>query len=371
MTFNLHLTPYIEFGEGRLNLIGGILNKDSRRHALIITGKHSSKAQNALERVKSSLEEFNITSIVYDEIASEPDTDIVDSLRALATKEGVDSVIGLGGGSQLDTAKVVAGLLGQTEQTLEYLRGKKFAYKGVPFYAIPTTFGTASEVTLNGVFLDKEKNNKYSISDPKFMAQAAVVDPMLSYGLDPKTTAGTGMDAFTHAIESYVSHEANEFTKFFAQEAAVLALKYLDEAIEDDPTARSYMAKASLYAGIAFAQTGVGLSHAIAHPIGAMYHIPHGVANAILIPRVINFNMRTSSEAYSEIERRIGLDTGLGEYVQGLISGLPISTKLREYGFKMDDAQEIARLAMTSRSYLRNPRKASLEEIVNILEDCY
>lgn len=370
MNFTLHLAPLIEFGEGKIEHIGSILDKDSRKRVLIITGKNSSKAQNALERILRSLDEASVQYIVYDEISGEPDTEIVDHVRELAKKEQVDSVIGLGGGSPMDTAKVVAGLFGQEKKTLDYLRKEKFIYRGLPFYAIPTTSGTASEVTLNAVFLDREKNNKYSISDVKFMPSAAIIDPELTYGLSPEITAATAMDAFTHAVESLVSYESNEFTKFLAEEAILLILKHYDEALRDDKTARAYMSKGSLYAGLAFAQTGVGLSHAISHPLGAMYHIPHGVANAILIPKVIRFNMKTSHDEYRHIEQRLGIDINLGDFMEHIVEELPIKTHLKEYGFKMDDARTVAKLAMTSRSYLRNPRIASEEEIMEILAEC-
>ncbi len=371
MNFSLHFTPLIEFGEGKLDLIGDILKQDNRERVLIVTGKKSSLAKNALNRVKDALERKSISYIVYDEISTEPSTDMVDLLRELAEKEKVDSVLGLGGGSQMDTAKLVAGLLHQEKRTSEYVQLDGFVHRGIPFYAIPTTAGTASEVTRGAVFLDKERNNKYSFSHAKFMAKAAIIDPELTYGLSKEITATTGMDAFTHAVESFVAYESNEFTKFWAEEAIVLITKNLNEAIQGEREARINMAKASLYAGIAFAQTGVGLSHAISHPLGAFYHIPHGVANAILISHVINFNMRTSSDEYSRIERRLGLDTGLGEYVQVFVDELPIDTKLQHYGFQMEDAMQIAKLTMESKSYLRNPRLASEEEIISILQDCY
>lgn len=371
MEFRLHLAPLIEFGEGKLEQIGEILDKDSRRKVLIITGKNSSRARGALDRLGSALQELGIESVVFDGVSKEPDTDIVDHLREVAEKEEVDAVIGLGGGSPMDVAKVVAGLFGQEKKTIDYLRKESFVYKGLPFYAIPTTAGTASEVTLNAVFLDKERHNKYSISDPKFMPRAAIIDPELTYGLSPELTAATAIDALTHAIESYVSYESNEFTKFFALEAILLILKHYDEALEDDKTARSYMAKGSLYAGLAFAQTGVGLSHAISHPLGAMYPIAHGVANAILLPKVIHFNMKTSHEEYRRIEQELGIDMNLGDYIQNITDGLPIRTKLSDYGFRTEDASRIAKLAMTSRSYLRNPRIATEEEIIEILRECY
>ncbi|MDO5062913.1 MAG: iron-containing alcohol dehydrogenase [Peptostreptococcaceae bacterium] len=371
MEFRLHLAPLIEFGEGKIDQIGDILYKDRRKKVLIITGKKSSKAQNALERIKESLNRSQIEMVIYDEITQEPDTEVVDLLRDIAKTEQVDSVIGLGGGSPMDVAKVVAGLFGQEKKTIDYLRKEEFVYSGLPFYAIPTTSGTASEVTLNAVLLDRERNNKYSISDTKFMPIAAIIDPELTYGLSPEITAATGMDAFTHAIESYVSYESNEFTKFLAQEAVLLILKHYDEAMEEDKTARAYMAKGSLYAGLAFAQTGVGLSHAISHPLGAIYHIPHGVANAILIPKVIHFNMKTSHEEYRSLEQVLGIDINLGDFIQNITNDLPIKTNLKDYGFKMEDAERIAELAMTSRSYLRNPRIATKEEIMEILMECY
>lgn len=371
MEFKLNLTPVIEFGPGKLDSIGDLLDKNNQTKALIITGKKSSKANSALERVKKSLEEKKIDYIVDDNISSEPDTDMVDRLRELAYEHRVDAVIGLGGGSQLDVAKVVAGLYGQSLPTLDYLRKEPFSYRGIPFYGIPTTSGTASEVTLNSVLLDKEKNNKYSIANDNFQAKAAIIDPELTYCLSEELVAGTGMDAFTHAIESLVSYESNEFTQFLAEEAVMLILRYLYEAIKNDHLAKEYMAKASLYAGMAFAQTGVGLSHAISHPLGALYHIPHGVANAIVIPKVITFNMKTSREEYNKIEQKLGTELTLGEYIQNIVDTLPIDTNLRDYGFKLEDAPKVAKLAMEGRSYLRNPRIATEEEIIDILEQCY
>jgi 1,3-propanediol dehydrogenase/alcohol dehydrogenase len=370
MQFNLHFPGSLMFGNDSVEKLGEAAKEYGNR-CLIVTGKSSTKS-GVLDRTVKSLEKMNIGYSVFDRVGGEPDCDIVDDVREVAEQEEVQFIIGLGGGSPLDVAKAAAGLWGQELDTIKYLNKEPFEYKGIPFVAIPTTAGTGSEITLNSVFYNPVSGNKKSLAHPHFQARLAIVDATLTYSMSPRLTAFTGMDALTHAVESYTSLKANMVTRTLAAKAVELVINNIMNAIEDGThkKARSNMALGSMMAGLAFAQTGVGAAHSISHPLGANFHIPHGVACALLLPAVIDFNSKDCRDKYEELEKMLGIDKPLSSYLRELIKKMPIPQSLTEAGYNKEREDIVVASTFDSRSIENNPRKVEKKDVIEILEKC-
>lgn len=336
---------------------------------IVITGGKSTKSSGTLDQVLKALDGFDC--MVYDQVSKEPSAAMVDEARAAARDFGAGFVIGLGGGSALDVAKATAGLFHLDLDTQACMDKKVFEKANIPFIGIPTTAGTGSEITLNAVLYSETTQNKQSIAAPWFQAEIALVDSLLTISMPPSLTAATGMDALTHAIESYTSKAANEVTRALALEAVEAIGKGLLLACEDGENreARLHMAKGSALAALAFSQTGVGIAHAISHPLGAEFHIPHGVANAILLPEAIRFNRVESESDYDDIARALGMndvESGIREWLEKL----PIPKSLSEAGYKRGRESSILEKTFLSRSLKKNPREASREDVLAMISWC-
>lgn len=370
MHIDLTFPNKIVFGTGKLEKIGE-LTKAFGKKSLIVTGKNSSKESGALDNIIKNLRKQDIEAEIFDSISGEPDTDLVDDLRQVLKEKDIDFVIGLGGGSVLDVAKAAAGLYGQEEATVEYINGKPFTYRGLAFIGVPTTAGTGSEVTLNSVLYNPRTKNKASLAHPKFQARLGLIDPILTYNMPADITASTGMDALTHAIESYTSKAANPVTMALAGEAISLIGQNILKTIEDgnNKEARSSMALGSLMAALAFSQTGVGVAHSISHPLGALFNIPHGIANAILLPVVVEYNYDACTEKYEEIANLLGGRGSAKEQIDNLLRKMPIPQRLEQAGYKKGKEADIIERTFQSRSISKNPRKVEKEDVIKILEN--
>lgn len=371
MRFSLNLPNNIIFGENTVKALGEDV-KDFGNKCIIVTGKKSTKESGALDKIIDSLKKSNISYLLFNEVAGEPDTEIVDKVRNIAEAEGVQFIIGLGGGSALDVAKAAGGLHGQKLTTLHYLNKEPFEYKGIPFIGIPTTSGTGSEITLNAVLYNRSKGNKNSIAHPEFQAKLSIIDPTLTYSMPKGVTAASGMDALTHAIESYTSKAANPVTLALAGKAIQLIGKNLVKAVENglDKEARANMALGSAIAALAFSQTGVGVAHSISHPLGALFHISHGMANAILLPVVIDYNDKACHDSYEEIKVLLGESGKASEQIRELMKNMPIPNTLLEAGYKKGREREIIERTFQSRSLKKNPRMVEEKDVLDIIEKC-
>ena len=369
MEFSLFFPKTIFFGNDSVQNLSGVVAKFGNR-ALIITGKTSSRKSGALEKVSRILDGKNIKYEVFDDISEEPDFELVDKIKS--SKKGIDFVIGIGGGSALDTAKAVAGVYHGEKSTREYLGKDIDPEISVSFIAITTTSGSGSEITLNAVLNDNEKGNKYSIASPHFQASVSIVDPVLTYSIPVGTTVATGMDALTHALESYTSKAANPVTMGLALKATELICNNIIRLAEniDDHEAREKMALGSMTAALAFSQTGVGVAHSISHPLGAIFKIPHGVINAILIPKVVKYNNETCLERYREIADFLGIEDELYVYLEELTSKLPLPKGLAEAGYKKGYEEEILKKTFESRSITKNPREVFDTDVLDIINEC-
>ncbi len=257
----------------------------------------------------AELEKLGVSVFVYDQITPDPTDDQVNEGFRLVKEQQCDAVIGFGGGSSMDAAKLIS-VLPVVNKPLEKLTGiLKITQRGLPLFLVPTTAGTGSEVTIAAVVTDKNTGQKMPAADPVLIPTAAALDPELMLGLPPKVTAATGFDAFTHAVEAFISTNATKETDKFAKTAAKLIWDNLPVCIETpkDIAARESMALASYYAGIAFSKAGLGYTHGIAHQLGAFYHVPHGEANALVLPHILEFSYPNAIPRLAELGRHVGI----------------------------------------------------------------
>lgn len=262
-----------------------------------------------------ALEERGVACAIYDGVEPDPTHAQIDAGAARAREHRADAVLAVGGGSVMDAAKLIAACVGNDTAVAGLVGNFKVKLAPLPIYCVPTTAGTGSEVTVVAVVSDTLAKTKTPIVDGKLMPVMAALDGALMTGVPPSITAATGMDALTHAVESYLSQRANDKTQPLARAAVRLVFAHLPTACENgaDLDARQAMAIASNYAGLAFTQTNVGYVHAIAHNLGGFYHTPHGLANALVLPHVLDFSRPACVARLAELARLIGESGGSDE----------------------------------------------------------
>ena len=285
------LLPYREpeIVEGGLEGIPEVLKKEKKSHPLLFTDSGVVKA-GLLDKLTSVLERNNVEYSLFTEVVANPTTDSVEKALSLYLEENCDSLIALGGGSSMDTAKAVGARIANPKKPLSKMGGILRVRHPIPtLLAIPTTAGTGSETTLACVIVDSETRHKYAINDFPLIPRYAVLDAEMTRTLPPNLTASTGMDALVHAIEAYIGKSNHRMTKIEAKIAVRLILSNIEKAYDDgnDMKARSAMLRASYLAGCSFTRSYVGYVHAIAHTVGGEYNIPHGYANAVILPLVL------------------------------------------------------------------------------------
>ena len=356
----------------------GAYAKQHGKKALIVTDVNLEKI-GLLAEVKTSLEVAGVDYVIYDKVVMEPIVEYVDDGLHVFREANADVVVAVGGGSPIDTGKAIAALSRNQGTISDFMGANKIAKPSAPLIAIPTTAGTGSEVTPFTIITNTKTDVKMLISSPHLIPVVALVDPQITLKMPKGITAATGLDALTHAIEAYVSLKAQPLTDTFALQAIRLISGNLRKAYSqpDDLEARSNMLIGALQAGLAFANSSVALVHGMARPIGAYFHIAHGISNAILLPTVIEFSVLGNPRRYAEIaeamgEQTKGLNTNMAakktvEAVKRLNADLQIPT-LR--GMKIDEAKfeavigKMATDAIASGSPGNNPRIATPEEIV-------
>lgn len=276
-------------GPGSTDKIPGVLRKENVKKAMIVTGP--SVGKKLAPRITEVLDAANIAWVMFAEVEANPSVATVEKIRGVYQAEGCDGVIAIGGGSPMDAAKAAAARIVRPNRTLDQMAGLlKVGRKLPPFIAVPTTAGTGSETTIAAVITDTATHHKYALMDLHLVPKYAVLDPEMTRGLPPKITATTGMDALTHAVEAYVCWTYNTKESLrCAEEATVDIFRYLERAYRDgdDMEARTKMLIASNKAGFAFTRAGVGYVHAVAHTLGGLYNTPHGLANAVILPIVL------------------------------------------------------------------------------------
>lgn len=375
--FRYEIPTAIEFGNGAVNFLQNHIKDLNGTKALIVTDPGVEKA--GVARIVSEvLEKAGIPYEIFNEVEPDPDIEGVMNGKELALEMNCDIILGLGGGSSLDTAKAIGLMLGNEGHIRDYVGINKVSNKGKPVIAIPTTAGTGSELTIWSVLSDKREKVKLSVGSSFNCPELALCDPELTLSLPAKVTASTGMDALTHALESYV----NKATQPISEGMSLQAMKLINENLRtavaqgDNKEARYNMLIASLIAAMAFNSTRLGLSHALAMPLGAYFHIPHGTVNAILLPEVMEFNLMGNVRKFREIARLFdmpieGLSPRDAAYqsvvaVRQLKQDIGIYETLSDFGVTEQNLDLIVEEAMESGNVPVNPRLTSTEDLKNI-----
>lgn len=371
----------IIYGQDTIQQVGEETKKYGSK-VMIVTGRSSSKKTGSLDKVINSLKTEKLEYIVFDKVESDPSVDTVDLGTSIAKVERVDVIVALGGGSPLDAAKGISIMVTNQGSIVNYEK-KEPKIPGLPVIAVPTTAGTGSEVSKFIVITDTKRKIKMLIGGEALIPKAAILDGDLTVMVPPEVTAATGMDALTHAIEAYISKKAQPATNVQSLSAINLISNNLAKAVQngENMEARNNMLFAQMQAGLAFSNASVALVHAMSRPLGAYFGVPHGLANAILLPRVMEYNRAACPEKFKIIAETMGENTeGLSlreasklavKAVKELYAETGLPTKLRAVGVKQEMIETLAKDAIKSGSALVNPRKASLEDLVEIYKSIY
>lgn len=301
--------PELLQGEYSLERLPDLVKSLNLNILLVITDEGIHKL-GLMDTLLEGLQEQDIAFVVYNKTVPNPTFTNIEEALELYYAHQCDGIIAFGGGSPMDCAKAVAARIARPEKSLADLKGLfKVRKEMPPFFAIPTTAGTGSEGTIAAVVSNSETHEKFAIMDPVLVPHYAVLDPVLTINLPPHITSTTGMDALTHAVEAYIGKSNTEETRKYAREAVILIFKYLVRAYEDgtDMKARTEMQRASYLAGLAFTRAYVGYVHAIAHTLGGFYQVPHGFANAVILPHVLRFYGESAAKPLSELATIVGI----------------------------------------------------------------
>ena len=332
------------------------------------------------KKVTDVLDNAGLAYEIYSNIKPNPTIENVQSGVAAFKAAEADYIIAIGGGSSMDTAKGVGIVIANPDfadiRSLEGVAPTK--NKSVPIFAVPTTAGTAAEVTINYVITDVEKNRKMVCVDPKDIPVVAFVDPEMMSSMPKGLTAATGMDALTHAIEGYITAAAWELSDMFHLKAIEIISRSLRGAVANTPEGRADMALGQYVAGMGFSNVGLGIVHSMAHPLGALYDTPHGVANSIILPTVMEYNAEATGEKYREIARAMGVagvdDMTQEEYrkaaidaVRQLSQDVGIPADLKDI-VKPEDIPFLAQSAYDDACRPGNPKETSVEDITKLYE---
>lgn len=369
------------FGSGAREVLPQEISRMGYKKAFVATDKDLIKFGVA-DKVLKVLENAGIPYEVFSEIKPNPTVSNVKAGVEAFAKSGADFIIAIGGGSSMDTAKAVGIITNNPEfadvVSLEGVADTK--KKSVPIIALPTTAGTAAEVTINYVITDEENEKKMVCVDPNDIPVMAIVDAELMYTLPRGLTAATGMDALTHAIEGLITKGAWEMSDMFELKAIEMIARYLETAVNEpqNAEARNGMAVAQYIAGMAFSNVGLGVVHGMAHPLGAIFDIPHGVANALLLPTVMEFNMPAAIDKYVQIAKAMNVySAGMSneeaaeaavEAVRQLSIRVGIPQHLAELGIKAEDLDKLATAAAADVCTPGNPRFVDKEIIQRLYE---
>jgi len=367
------------FGAGSRKQLPEAITRLGGKKALVVSDKGLIKF-GVTKMVTDELDLANIPYEIYSEIKPNPTvTNVKQGVEAFK-RAGADLLIAIGGGSSMDTAKGI-GIVTTNPEFADIVSLEGCAptkHKSIPIIAMPTTAGTAAETTINYVIIDEEKQKKMVCVDPNDIPSVAIIDAELMYSLPKNLTAATGMDALTHAIEGLITKGAWEMSDMFEVEAIKMIHKYLELAVNEpkNPEGRNGMAVAQYIAGMAFSNVGLGLVHGMAHPMGALFDIPHGVANALLLPTIMKFNAKKCMDKYVTIAKAMEIyKDGMNkeeaaeaacDAVQSLAIRVGIPQHLSELGIKESDIPALAEQAINDVCTPGNPRDVTIEEIIEL-----
>jgi alcohol dehydrogenase len=369
-------------GEGVVDQLGAEAKKLGATKVLVVTDKGVANA-GMVDLVEAPLKAAGLQVGVYDESVPEPPMDSVLAAAKQCEEGGYDMVVAFGGGSAMDTAKMVAILPG-TGKTVEDFVGVDLVQKpGLPVIAIPTTAGTGSEVTKVAIFANTKLNVKQGVSSPFLVPQVALVDPMLTISCPPRVSAASGIDAFIHNIEAYTSVNATPVTDMYALKGMEMICRSIRTAVYQGTNveARFDMALGALYGGLSFGNAGVTAVHALSYPVGGKFHVPHGDANTLMLPWVMTYNMLGCLDKFVEVAKAMGLETEgytprevaqmAVDEMRLLADDLNLPLYLSDVNIPASAIEELADGAMgQTRLLVNNPRCLSRDDVVAIYREC-
>ncbi len=379
--FVLNETSY--FGKGAREELAGEIQKRGFKKVFLVSDKSLVEA-GVTAKVEEILNKADVPYVLYDEIKPNPTIqNVTDGVQACKDSEA-DLIVAVGGGSSIDTAKGISIVMTNPDRSdIKSLNGvSNTVNKGMPVIAMPTTAGTAAEVTINYVITDEDAKIKMVCVDPNDIPILAIVDSDLMATMPKSLAAATGMDALTHAIEGYITKAHNDMSDMFHMKAIQMIFKYLPSAVNDkDPVAVEKMGMAQYIAGMGFSNVGLGIVHSMAHQLGAVYDTPHGIANAMLLPTVMRFNGedQATAERFREILVNIGRpdaehlnDQDVINTFVWMISELSkavgITTTIKDYGAKEEDFEMLAEKAMNDPCKPGNPREVTKEDFIELFK---
>jgi lactaldehyde reductase len=371
------------FGAGSIAQIVSEVNKRHFTKALLVTDKALMKA-GVVEKVTALLDRHHLPYMIYDEVVPNPTIGVVQQGVELFKTAGADYLIAIGGGSPQDTAKAIGIIINNPEfadvRSLEGFADTR--NPSVPIIAVPTTAGTAAEVTINYVITDEENRRKFVCIDPHDIPVVAIVDAEMMASMPPSLKAATGIDALTHAIEGFTTKGAWELTDALHLKAMQIISRSLRASVAGEAKGVEDMALGQYIAGMGFSNVGLGLVHGMAHPLGAFYNVPHGVANAIILPHVMAWNAEYTGEKYRDIARAMNVPRVCGlslsevrvaavDAVKQLSADVGIPARLRDVGMKEEDIAALAQAALDDVCTGGNPRDATLADITELYRQLY
>ncbi|MCS7090310.1 MAG: iron-containing alcohol dehydrogenase [Verrucomicrobiota bacterium] len=376
----MHAPPTLVVGEGCAREAAQWLIGRGCRRALLVTCRSVADTCSGLFE---SWADAGVTLLKLAATPSEPTLHFFENLRASVRELEPDAVIGLGGGSALDVAKLLACLVGCSEPTAQFFGIHRLPGRRFPLVCLPTTAGTGSEVSPNAILLDETEGVKQAVISPFLVPDAAFVDPELTHSLPPFLTAASGFDALTHCIEAFANRHAHPWVDAWALQGIRWIGANLVRAVENgsDAEARRYVAYGSLCGGLCLGPVNTAAVHALAYPLGGRYRLPHGLANAMLLPHVLRFNLPAASDRYAEVARALGISAGntslecAGHGVDRIEQmarrcGLP--GRLRELGIRETDLPGLARAALQVQRLLKNnPRNLTEADVLAIYKAAF
>jgi len=372
------------YGAGSRSVLADEIKKRGLKKVFVVTDKDLLKF-GVVEKVTTILDARKIEYTIFSNVKQNPTVvQVKEGVLAFSTS-GADAIVAIGGGSPIDTAKAI-GIISNNPEFADVVSLEGVANtknKSVPIIALPTTAGTAAEVTINYVITDEENVKKMVCVDPNVIPILSIVDAELMLSLPPSLTASTGMDALTHAIEGYITKGAWEMSDMFELKAIEMIAKHLPVVVKNpsDVAARDGMAVAQYIAGMGFSNVGLGLVHGMAHPLGAYYDIPHGVANALLLPIVMEYNTESSIAKYADIARAMGIKVdhlspeeaakAAVEAVKNLAIEVGIPEKLHLLNVKEEDLERLSQSAFEDVCTPGNPREVLLSDILELYKKAF
>lgn len=378
LAFEFYLPTQVYFDNGAIKHIGK-LTKLYGKKAFIVTGRKSARKFGFLQTIEEKLQQEKIESFFFEEVEPNPSIETIEKGAELFKKENCDVIIALGGGSPLDAAKVIGVLIKNPGPLAHYFGRNKVLHNLPPLIAIPTTSGSGSEITPYAVVTDTTEHNhpKKIIADPKIFPQVAILDPTLTLFLPPALTLDAGIDALSHAMESFLSKKSFSLSENFALQAVTIIGKYLPRTMNQlqDAEARSYLMYASFLAGVAIAQTGATILHAMSYPLTSNFDIPHGRANGILLPAFWEYSFPGNPEKFSKIIHSLTGNAEKYKVETAAKSAVCLKKFLQNCGIpenitidvQDEDIVNFAKAITKNTERLAiSPKKLSFEEIVTI-----